>query len=1764
MNLVDTVTDYIMEQARKGSGTYKFILPSYSAKVLWAIGDKLQEAVSIQETQGSSIEFVYQIAKRLGEKWDSMGDADCKHHYGLIKKAEWYNRDNNLTFYRNLVRDPNTDCLLIVLAGYEDIDDQSSLADFFHLDQMSIWEICLKESFQSWVEKRFEALINLEDNQNYIHAITDVLNTLYAQGIADLIGINDFLSGLDVQYVTNGNDAYRVVLDSLPHFKLPKMIGMSRTSSKKGFTKYVGAAQEFFNYSMFLNETDRDKALKKLGDFRDADPSTRAEPEDEELGCFNSVDELVEAIQDYIENRSKEARQRLYSVDFVFIFDKVLGFKAKKEKTEKSKAPRKLRGVSPEVFLRAIWLTLGEARKKTIVGKKVFLAESLLNISVSSILFKHDFGTGGEDQEHESAQTFLVKVLGGVDEYLKSHLRIKTNNDDEDGIININTLLCPTANGASVSYQKTKTAEPCLKFQVVLETEEGEHTKEFLWMLPENDPTRLMVHLVEWSREMFLKSGDALPAYGIPYISEIYMAREEEEAIRLTEAALKTDKCLILNLLDCSELNSDPGLPLLRQSAQHYQILIKEINDKGLLSALESHFTNVRQSCAKMYKHYLEHSAHSMIGPMLLKAFCIVDEKLKTNQEWIWDEHLDAAIVTPLHPALLEMMIHQNVYLCESFCYYAGSALRETGDRLLTEKQWDKVVDLARIQRPIFGTLRGYEKNLDTNMHNYRYLHLFGRCQDSTSFLSSRLLLEYLDDEEIDDTNLFRESRASLLIHQLLMDYLKLHQYANDGITIAAYCGKEIQPIIAGIDSFLSRILTNREEIFALRLIIYSDSKDDSSVMRWINAWKDRWQRAELSSSTQHYDKCRISISYRVISRAHNSEQFRSLLQQTDTDVSIFMDFIDTMVSHFEALGDYTDLPEDYRRFPILEKVSSRKIGGGQGSRRERVLSNQRFQLASFHTEVMARLRNKDISPSKRHAVISYCDYEPWRGVIDAAHTQSGWVVCIDPSIDEHLLLRSAGEDAKAREIVGFGTGVGPHGEDNFTVSTEQYSLIDIKHRIGAQVRTLFGPLEDDDVDNISKCLMQEALHIAGLSLVKATGPIRFVREFIANTMVRRLLVRDQTAFCDDIISLDAYLHWFSEAEDGKRPDLLRIKATIVDGFFNIEAQLIECKLAQQSEGFLEKARDQLENGLKELIPRFKPRQKHQRVGINDRPDQRFWWMQLHRLVASKGSSDLSNYKDTLLALERLSEGFYSISWQAAAMAFWTDIDKDTLYHLNGWQYSYESQELIISVANAGKDFIRSACVDNQGADIYDNNSKIRFELDPSLVMIMQPKGQEAVEIAIEQGQGSAAEIGPTQDKSELKPESKTKQEPEVKSDEHAKTGNDQKPKTESTVRIPQRILLGASSPINDLYWEFGHPDLPNRHILVFGASGTGKTYLIQALMCEFSKTKTNSLVVDYSNGFITKQLDPVTVARLNPKQHIIRKEPLPINPFRQQCDYIEDMALEETPANTSDRVSGVFSDVYNIGEQQKAALYNAIREGVEEQGTNFNLNSLIDKLEEIKGQGGPNVASYATLINKIQSFVDMHPFGSEELESWEKLYTDDQNSCHVLQLIGFSKEMQRLITEFSLIDLYWYYRANGNQYKPRVIILDEIQNLDHRLNSPLGQFLTEGRKFGICLVLATQTLSNLDKDERDRLFQASHKLFFRPADTEIKSFATVLSDATGEKVDDWVNRLSNLKRGECYSLGHGVNEKTGKLDINRWAKIKITSLNDRFMEGDA
>jgi DNA phosphorothioation-dependent restriction protein DptH len=198
------------------------------------------------------------------------------------------------------------------------------------------------------------------------------------------------------------------------------------------------------------------------------------------------------------------------------------------------------------------------------------------------------------------------------------------------------------------------------------------------------------------------------------------------------------------------------------------------------------------------------------------------------------------------------------------------------------------------------------------------------------------------------------------------------------------------------------------------------------------------------------------------------------------------------------------------------------------------------------------------------------------------------------------------------------------------------------------------------------------------------------------------------------------------------------------------------------------------------------------------------------------------------------------------------------------------------------------------------------------------------------------------------------------------------------------------------------------------------------------------------------------------------------------------------------------------------------------------------------------------TVSSKIKPFVLDKPFdfGREGLD-WQALFTDAVNRCHVFQLAGLDMHSWRLVTEFVLWDLYGYLQAKGRKNDPKVIVLDEVQNLDHRDGSPLSRYLREGRKFGLSLIMATQIMSSLEKDERDRMFNAGHKLFFRPADTEMRAYADIAAISTAEKPEIWVKRLAGLKKGECYSLGPSLNEATGKLEAKAF-HIKITSLEDR------
>jgi len=367
------------------------------------------------------------------------------------------------------------------------------------------------------------------------------------------------------------------------------------------------------------------------------------------------------------------------------------------------------------------------------------------------------------------------------------------------------------------------------------------------------------------------------------------------------------------------------------------------------------------------------------------------------------------------------------------------------------------------------------------------------------------------------------------------------------------------------------------------------------------------------------------------------------------------------------------------------------------------------------------------------------------------------------------------------------------------------------------------------------------------------------------------------------------------------------------------------------------------------------------------------------------------------------------------------------------------------------------------------------------------------------------------------------------------------------------RILIGqAIDNLKPIYWEYGNKELANRHLIVFGRSGQGKTYCIQGLLMEMGKHQLNSMVIDYTNGFLPEQLEPEFKDKVQPRTDLVVHKPLDLNPFNRQVKTVAGIQISDKAHDVASRVSSVFNAVYpDTGSQQLPTLIRVIEEGLDLYGGDYSFDRMLKDLPEAGKHG-------EALANKLSPMVRANLFSCKHLtEGWEGIYQSEQPTTRLIQLATLSRDIWRLATEFILWDLYSYACNHGNKNNPLPVVLDEVQNLDHRLDSPLGKMLTEGRKYGLSLILATQTLSNLKKDEQDRLFQAAHKLFFAPAETEIDSYAKLLEQAVpASNKKAWLQELAKLKKGECISVGLHMNEYGV---VEQGARVvKVSSLGDR------
>ncbi len=372
----------------------------------------------------------------------------------------------------------------------------------------------------------------------------------------------------------------------------------------------------------------------------------------------------------------------------------------------------------------------------------------------------------------------------------------------------------------------------------------------------------------------------------------------------------------------------------------------------------------------------------------------------------------------------------------------------------------------------------------------------------------------------------------------------------------------------------------------------------------------------------------------------------------------------------------------------------------------------------------------------------------------------------------------------------------------------------------------------------------------------------------------------------------------------------------------------------------------------------------------------------------------------------------------------------------------------------------------------------------------------------------------------------------------HSKTGYDdqrispgQEPDTgavqEDRKMDEIRALIGKDKFLHEVYWEFGNKALANRHLLITGTSGQGKTYGIQTILYELAKYNISSVIFDYTEGFMLQQLEKAFKDALGNRirQKIVYSTGVPVNPFKRHEVDLAGQKILEKESDVAARLADIFVHVYDFGDQQYSAIFDAAYNGLKKYGEKMNMDIFRNELEAVALQN----KSAKTVLSKMSPFFHTVEFEKEPAFDWGEVLYADEAKINIVQLTLFTREMQVIITEMMLWDAWYYTKKYGSKDKPFVVVLDEAQNLSHTMKSPSASILTEGRKFGWSAWFATQSLKILKDDEVVRLLQAAFKLYFKPTDEEMTKIAKQL-DVTGDT--NWLAALKSLKKGQCIVAG--------------------------------
>lgn len=1620
-----------------------------------------------------------------------------------LEKNGWV-ASESITRYRNL---HNSN--LLILLGTEAEEDKGGLANCF-----CITEDTIATDLDGHYNQVFEYLSAFGKEEK--HIIDSLYKDLFTYIPVDIMKLSDIADKWEGVIATI-DDFIELFFEHLDEWKLPKRVGHLPTKKEiTGKKNVLETEYKFITGNLFkkMNANQYEECKKKMEKYEEASLEYCSSWPDWAKQEIKSYQEFQNVIMEFARGENvEENRRKLLKTDFDIVTS-VLEIKLDKDEPKKKSTNIKIKGAPLSVFTKALLYTLIDCNEDELSNIKFKIIQANL-ASVYSDIKEDD-----EKEQLVNAWKEICYYMNGIVDYIgkyawkiqKNELKIVLDNqnifDADEALNNVENGIIKAITTNNI-ISKIEFSVSCFKTGN-LDDDKADFKHKFTWEFLNTSSWKMAFSdLIEGTKEIDKNEG-FIPIVQLEEMRPLIFAKSEEEFFDLyDESELSFDFDLVKYLKNKQISNGTEYIDQFIKLGKAFSGFIEKVEKEGFFGCLKE---KEQSDIVSLVSEYTK------TGELLKK------ETLPENLKWILDAYIHAfnveednelieyerdakcCIVPPWHPATLQRLFEQKNFFLKGCLEWWNKEDEKKGK---TKTGVDNLINEIEHICMIQNTVDLYPSS---GQHYFGAIASFGNYSvyartdiQNTSRLKDLIHKEAVFDDDFNKNEIARMNDNAIMIYDIILDYIKAFQN-EDNLNLVFINPGELQPIIAAVYNYIKKVRNeeaDRKIDISLKILVKPENRGGRNYLTyWMN---------EFFSQDEN-------VNIRTYLNEWRSEADLEKFLNGNNDIVFLMDlltindflFIKDTRTH-SKISQECLFPIVYKPTPVSESTVKRRIE----------LSQPQFSASYMHTQIVRFRNNMENVPDRDYIAAreGYIDTK-MQEMIYKLHAKAYWVVCIDSGMDG-ALLRMDKNHKDDYSIIGFSTGKGINGQYNITITSRKTILKSIEKKLESKLYQLF-QWEEEKIKEAAKVCINEAGKLDGISLFSAVNRKDYkIHEFMAYVLTslrEKKKVSDKTMRI--LIHLDSYQHWFSDNETGSesRPDFLMLEVeNSSDDILHLKASVIECKIAGENtaDEHKKKAYKQVKHGIEVLKTIFDPTSKSIK--------RRYWYAQLYRALvfAQVTFGDNTNeFTELSIKLRAILDGKFDISWNGVVLGYWINMIGE-----NEIQDSTEDSE--ISIYNIPQIVIQRLLLDTE--------ESVEYVKMDSEVLESEEEKKKKIEEREEILKLELSNMQRKEYKKELK-ESKEKDssgrlEGNVVVEQTKESSPEKKQEYE-------RVLIGKDRLSNKVFWEFGNPQLSNRHMLITGTSGQGKTYSIQTMLYELSKYDISSVVFDYTEGFRTDQLEKPFVERMGDriKQHIIYSVGVPINPFKTHEIEVAGIILQEKASDVAARIANIFKHVYGFGDQQFSAVFEAARKGMEKYGTEMNMEHFKEMLEAEKN----NNKTAQSVLSKMAPFFYSIDFNESEDFDWGNILYAKEAELNIFQLTSIDREMQVIITELMLWDAWYYTKKTGNKNKPFVVVLDEAQNLSHKTSSPSAAILTEGRKFGWSAWFATQSLKVLADDEVVRLLQAANKLYFKPTDDEMNKMAKQL-DMTDSSM--WMEALKNLKKGQCIVVGDriGMNGEFGK-----------------------